>query len=148
MSYTLASHPEWTCEDLRTVLIDRVRDFLGKDWERLGALDVAQFYPENPEAGVAAMKGEDVGPVIQVIGFLRAQGDENSGRAFGFKIPWLLRWADVDKLIGQMQRAMWNAVRMMRREELHRRLGITDIATQDPAAAALLAAPAANDRPA
>lgn len=118
MSYELASHPEWTCDELRNYLGDKAREYLGPgDRDRLVALDVAPYVPQSLNEAMSALDGEQVGPMVQVAGYLRSAHDAGTGEAFRFVVPHLIKFRDLEKLAKQLDRALQNRLTVLRRRE-------------------------------
>jgi hypothetical protein len=137
MSYQLDPFPTWSPDEFRSLLAVKLRGALGEnDRDRLHALEVAMYVPPDIQSAIATemvMDGAS-GPYIQVAGYLRRRGDENTGKAFRFIVPQRLKWADLSRFCDQVGRNLRQAVAALRREEM--RKATTEVNTRIHARAA------------
>jgi hypothetical protein len=117
MGYVLDSHPTWTIDEGRIFLATEIKKHLGTDHERLKHLDMAHYVPPTTAAAIAVTYGEDIGPLVQVVGFLAHAGNEHTGKAFRFTIPHRLKWSDFERFAKDQALVFRNACRKMRLEE-------------------------------
>lgn len=117
MGYVLDAHPQWTLDEGRIYFVEQLRKHLGREHGRLKQLDMAHYVPPTTAAAVMVTLGEDIGPLVQVVGFLAHEGNETTGKAFRFTIPHRLRWTDFERFARDQAMVFKNACRRMRKEE-------------------------------